>query len=198
MKSLKREDFFDDAERIGCEVEAIIAVASVESNGGGFDPEGFPKTLFEAHWFHKLTKGKYTQSHPHISSVKWNRKLYGKSWREEKARLAEAVSLDRNAALQSASWGMFQIMGFNHGKCGYKTVQQFVNAMCRDENSQLEAFTGFIIESRLDDELRDRRWADFARLYNGPSYAVNKYDIKLEKAYQKEKEKSAKLAAKKK
>lgn len=188
--ALTREDFIDDAAKLGCEVEAIMAVAAVESRGGGFDPEGFPKTLFEAHWFHKLTKGKYTQSHPHLSSVKWNRKLYGKTWQEEKARLAEACTLDRNAALMSASWGMFQIMGFNHAKCGFKTVQQFVNKMCKDENSQLEVFTGFVIESGLADELRDRRWADFARLYNGPSYAINKYDEKLKNAYDKYKKQS--------
>lgn len=183
--SLTREDFIDDAAQIGCEVEAIMAVAAVESRGGGFDPEGFPKTLFEGHWFHKLTKGKYDQTHPHLSYPRWTRKWYGKSWREEKERLAEAVQLDRNAALQSASWGMFQIMGFNHGRCGFKTVQQFVNAMCRDENTQLEVFTMYIINSGLADELRDRRWADFARLYNGPSYHINKYDIKLATAYEK-------------
>lgn len=189
--SLTREDFIDDAAQIGCEVEAIMAVAAVESRGGGFDPEGFPKTLFEGHWFHKLTKGKYDQTHPHLSYPRWTRKWYGKSWREEKERLAEAVQLDRNAALQSASWGMFQIMGFNHGRCGFKTVQQFVNAMCRDENTQLEVFTMYIINSGLADELRDRRWADFARLYNGPSYHINKYDTKLATAYEKYKRQAA-------
>lgn len=183
--SLTREDFLDDAKLIGCEVEAIMAVAAVESRGGGFDPEGFPKTLFEGHWFHKLTKGKYTQSHPTLSYPTWTRVHYGKSWKEEKTRLNQAIALDRTAALQSASWGMFQIMGFNHAVCGYKTVQQFVNAMCKDENAQLEAFTQFIIQRGLADELRDRRWADFARHYNGPRYAENKYDIKLEQAYQK-------------
>lgn len=183
--ALKREDFIDDAALIGCEVEAIMAVAKVEAAGGGFDPEGFPKTLFEGHWFHKLTKGKYDKSHPHLSYAKWTRQYYGKTWQAEKARLAEAMALDRNAAMQSASWGLFQIMGLNHAKAGFKTVQQFVNAMCKSEDAQLGAFTQFIINSSLGDELRDKRWADFARLYNGPSYAVNKYDVKMAQAYQK-------------
>lgn len=181
---LMREDFVDDAKLIGCEVEAIMAVAKVESAGGGFDPEGFPKTLFEGHWFYKLTKGKFAQSHPTLCFEKWTRAHYGKTWQAEKARLAEAMTLDRNAAMMSASWGLFQIMGLNHAKCGFKTVQQFVNAMCKDENAQLGAFTQFIINSSLDDELRDKRWADFARLYNGPSYAVNKYDTKMAQAYE--------------
>lgn len=182
---LVREDFIDDAKLLNCEVEAIMAVAKVESAGGGFDPEGFPKTLFEGHWFSRLTKGKFDQSHPTLSFPKWTREHYGRTWQAEKARLQQAIALDRNAALMSASWGLFQIMGLNHAKCGFKTVQQFVNAMCKSENAQLEAFTQFIINSSLDDELRDKRWADFARLYNGPSYAVNKYDIKMKEAYEK-------------
>lgn len=183
--TLKREDFLDDAAKIGCEVEAIMAVAAVESRGGGFDPEGFPKTLFEGHWFHRLTNGKFSESHPTLSYAKWTKVHYGKTWDVEKKRLADAMALDRNAAMMSASWGMFQIMGFNHARAGYKTVQQFVNAMCKDENAQLEAFTQFIINSGLSDELRDRRWADFARLYNGPGFAANKYDTKLAAAYEK-------------
>lgn len=185
--ALKREDFIDDAAKIGCEVEAVMAVAAVESRGGGFDPEGFPKTLFEGHWFHKLTKGKFSASHPTLSYPKWTRIHYGKTWQEEKARLAAAIKLDRQAAMMSASWGMFQIMGFNHTICGYKTVQSFVNDMCKSEDAQLMIFTQFIMNSGLADELRDKRWADFARLYNGPEFAKNKYDQKLAAAYAKAK-----------
>jgi hypothetical protein len=185
MSSLKREDFLDDAAKIGCDVEAIMAVAAVESRGGGFDPEGFPKTLFEGHWFYKLTNGKFATSHPTLCYPKWTKKFYGRTWREEKARLAEAIALDRNAAMQSASWGMFQIMGFNHARCGFKTVQTFVNAMCKGENEQLAAFTEYIINSGLADELKEHRWADFARHYNGPSYHLNRYDIKLAQAFDK-------------
>lgn len=185
--ALTRDDFLDDAQLIGCDVEAVMAVAAVESRGGGFDPEGFPKTLFEGHWFHKLTGGKYSRSHPDLSYPTWTRQFYGKTWGAEKDRLQRAIALDRNAAMMSASWGMFQIMGFNHARAGFKTVQSFVNAMCKDENAQLGAFTQFIINSGLADELRDRRWADFARHYNGPGYAVNRYDTKLATAYAKAK-----------
>jgi hypothetical protein len=31
--------------------------------------------------------------------------------------------------------------------------------------------------------LKAKDWAKFAKLYNGPNYAINKYDIKLEAAY---------------
>jgi N-acetylmuramidase len=183
--AISKQRFQSCATAIGCNVEAVMAVAAVESRGGGFDPENFPKTLFEALWFHKFTKGKYTQSNPTISSATWNRALYGKSWQEEKARLNQAIALDRTSALMSASWGMFQIMGFNYPKCGYKTVQQFVTAMCKSEDEQLTAFTQYIINSGLADELQDHRWTDFARLYNGVDFAKNAYDVKLQAAYNK-------------
>lgn len=184
---LTRADFQACADIIGCEVEAVMAVAAVESKGGGFDPEGFPKTLFEGHWFYKFTKGKFAESNPTLCYPKWDRRFYGKTWQEEKARLQQAMTLDRTSAMMSASWGMFQIMGFNFGQCGYKTLQQFVNAMCKDEAAQLEAFSHYIVSAGLSDELRDTRWADFARLYNGPGYEVNKYDLKLAQAYDKAK-----------
>lgn len=182
---LQPEDFLDDAARLGCEVEAIRAVAQVEGAGEGFCPDGFPKTLFEGHYFHRLTKGKYSASHPTISYPTWTRKFYGRTWQAERARLETAISLDRTAALQSASWGLFQIMGANHAVCGFKTVQAFVNAMCKDANMHLEAFTTYVLANGLADELRELRFADFARIYNGPGYAVNKYDVKMLAAYKK-------------
>lgn len=183
--AISEQQFIESASRIGCDVAAVKAVAEVESRGGGFDPTGFPKTLFEGHWFSKLTKGKWDKSHPSLSFPKWTREFYGKGWEAESARLKAASELDRTSALMSASWGMFQIMGFNHAKCGFKTVQQFVNAMCKNEDVQLAAFTEYVINSGLADEMRDKRWKDFARLYNGPGYAANQYDTKLADAYKK-------------
>lgn len=185
--ALVREDFLDDAERIGCEVEAVMAVAAVESQGGGFNPDGTPKSLFEGHWFSKLTKGVYDASHPTISYPKWTREFYGKTWQAEQARLQEAIALDRPAALMSASYGVFQIMGLNHAYCGFPGPDSFYTAMCKDENEQLAAFTSFIISKGLGDELKSKDWAAFAKQYNGPGYAENKYDIKLAAAYAKAK-----------
>lgn len=187
--ALTQADFERAAAIIGCEPEAVQAVAAVESGGKALDPEGFPITLFEGHWFYRLTSGKYAKTHPTICYPKWVRTFYGKTWKEEKARLEAASKLDRTAALQSASWGMFQIMGFNHARCGFKTVQGFVNAMCQGEGAQLDAFAVYIVNAGLADEMQDKRWADFARLYNGPEYKANQYDSKLAAAYAKFKKK---------
>jgi hypothetical protein len=47
------------------------------------------------------------------------------------------------------------------------------------------AFCGFIKSNKLDTHLRKHDWARFARGYNGPGYAENKYDEKLARAYAK-------------
>ena len=51
----------------------------------------------------------------------------------------------------------------------------------------VQLFTAFIQSNRLDTYLRNKDWAGFAKRYNGPAYAENQYDKKLEKAYHKHK-----------
>ena len=184
-KNLTLDDFKAAAKAIGCEVAAVQAVCEVEAPRGGFRADGSCVTLFEGHIFSKYTKGIYDAKHPDISYPKWTTKFYGKTGAAEIDRLNRAVALNRQAALMSASWGRFQIMGFNHALCGYANVEDFVAAMLVSEGEQLEAFIQYVKHVRLDDELRDRRWADFARGYNGPEYKKNSYDAKLMAAYLK-------------
>ncbi|GAB1621698.1 hypothetical protein AAOGI_17480 [Agarivorans albus] len=181
---LLESDFEAVAKQLGCEVAAIKAVAEVESSGDAFFSNGRPKILFEAHIFSKLTKRVFDSSHPDISSRKWNRSLYVGGIAEYK-RLEKAITLNSNAAIQSASWGRFQIMGFNYKLAGFPTVERFVSAMFGSERKQLDAFVSFVDKSHLTKHIQSKFWAAFAKGYNGSQYQVNKYDIKLEKAYKK-------------
>lgn len=176
-------DFQKAASLINCDQNAVKAVYMVESRGKGFDPDGFPITLFEGHIFHKLTNGKFSAEHPTLSYLRWTKEHYGKTWQAEKLRLQQATKLDRTAALKSASWGLFQILGLNFSSCNCKSIQEFVNRNCASEQSQLELFIDFVLNQGLDDELRNHDWAGFARIYNGPAYKLNKYDTKLKAAY---------------
>lgn len=180
---IQEQDYFESAQLLGCDVAAIKAVAEVESRGYGFNEDGTPKTLFEGHWFSRFTKGKYDEEYPTISYPRFTKKFYGKTQEAEKGRLSLASSLDRQSALMSASWGKFQIMGFNFPVCGFKKIQDFVNAMYRDEDEHLDAFCNYVINVGLADELRDQRWDDFAYRYNGPEYQKNDYAGKLARAY---------------
>jgi hypothetical protein len=182
MMKLADADYARAAQLLGCEPAAIRAVAAVESAGDGFLEDGRPKILFEAHHFSRLTGHRFDGSHPEISSPRWNRALYV-GGEGEHVRLSIACSLDREAALKSASWGRFQIMGFNFRRCGATTIQEFVNAMYRNEAAQLTAFCHFVKSMNLDDELRALDWDGFARGYNGPGYLANHYDTKLARAY---------------
>lgn len=181
---LQPSDINAVAASLGCESAAIKAVVTVEAGGKGFLPDTRPKILFEAQQFSKLTGGKYNASHPDISSATWNRSLYRNSTGEYE-RLHQAIALNRAAALQAASWGLFQVMGMNFKVCGFKDVEAYVEAMCQTEGDHLKAFAAFVKANKLDSALRDRRWADFAKGYNGPGYARNQYDTKLADAYNK-------------
>ena len=111
------------AVRLRCEPAAVWAVCDVESAGGGFLPDKRPKILYEAHIFGRLTRHRWDATHPNVSAPSWNRALYGAPGAHQYDRLDEAIGLDRAAALQSASWGMFQIVGMNFAVCGFKTVE---------------------------------------------------------------------------
>lgn len=178
-------DYVRAATELKCEVEAIKAVAAIESRGEGFDSNGRPVILFEAHLFSRLTNHKYDKTHPKLSSKTWNKSLYGKM-SEQHTRLSEASQLNVEAALMSCSWGKFQILGENHKLCGYKDVYDMVDDMYVSEVKHLDAFVQFVkSNSTLLNAIQTRKWAVFARKYNGPDYKANQYDTKIEREYNK-------------
>lgn len=188
---LREQDFIRAAKRLSCEPAVIQAVCEVEAPHGGFLTDGRPVVLFEAHWFHKLTGGKFDESVPLLSSPVWDRSLYATGINEnarqkaEWLRLRMALTLDRSAALQSASWGKFQIMGVNYLYCGFPTIQVFVNTMYSGESGQLDAFVALVLNRKWEKPLQDKDWAGFAQRYNGSDFRKNKYDTKLANAYSK-------------
>lgn len=180
---LNPSDFEQAARKLDCEVAAIRAVAEVEAPRGGFLSSGEPTILFERHIFHRQTYGKYAKDYPEICNKQPGGYEGGAA---EHQRLQQAVELDREAALQSASWGQFQIMGFNWRACGFESLQDFINAMYRSDQGQLEAFVGFIQSNgALVRAIQEKDWPSFAKYYNGPNYAINAYDEKMAAAYEK-------------
>jgi hypothetical protein len=175
-------DYKIAAKNVGSDVATIQAVAEVEAAGSGFFGDGRPKILLEAHWFSAFTDGKYDFSNPDVSSPVWNRRLYIGGVGEWD-RLYKAFRLDRTAALKSTSWGLGQIMGFNHVDAGYRDVESFVLDMHQSEGKQLTAMFNFIKANGLGGFLATRDWAGFAQRYNGEGYRVNQYDSKLAAAY---------------
>lgn len=189
---LTDEDFTQIAELLGCEPAALKAVQQVETGGrGGFCSPGKPAILFEGHIFWTQLKKRgsnpedYVKGNENILYPKWEKGYY-KGGIGEYDRLEQARKINREAADASASWGMFQIMGFNYAACGEESIESFVRSMCESEFKQLLLTANFIKKnSQMLQALQAKDWAVFAKCYNGPAYAQNRYDVKLEVAYQK-------------
>jgi hypothetical protein len=175
----------------------------------GADVSLFPTVQFEGHVFWKLL---VETKDPHLSPghimtcpeqfadpsgqpVKAERiasVLYPKRTKKYTLRplpewdqLLLARCIDEGLADQSASWGCFQIMGFNYSCCGEPDVGSFVRSMHTLEG-QNRLFINFIRRyagGALLKALKTRSFMAFARTYNGPGYKENKYDVKLEAAY---------------
>lgn len=190
-EKLTEEDFILMAQLLGCETAALKAVQEVETGGrGGFFAPGKPAILFEGHTFWKqltqkgMNPKKYVQGNEDILYPKWKKKRY-KGGMEEYERLEKARRIDREAADASASWGMFQIMGFNYKTCDEKSVESFVTAMCESERKQLILSGRFIRKGGMLPALIAKNWREFAHKYNGAGYEQNSYDTNLMKAYNK-------------
>lgn len=184
-------DYNEIAVKYDVEVAMIKAVKEVESGQyGAFLSDGYPPILFEGHVFWKqlesdgMYPNNYIKGNEDILYSKWTKQYY-KGGMKEYNRLDKAMKINKLAALKSASWGMFQIMGFNYESCGCKSIDEFVTRMKQSEKEQLDMFMQFIINNKLDKYLRARDWVGFAKRYNGPGYAENKYDTKLQQAYNK-------------
>lgn len=187
---ITEEKFKQEAERLNVEVAAIKAVAEIESSGSGFLQTGEPKILFEPHvfWRELVKRGvdptKHTVGNEDILYQVWGTKPYGRV-SEQHARLQRATLINREAALSSASWGKFQILGLHWSSCSCASLQDFINKIYTDDDAHLELFSDFILNSNLTDELRTHAWKEFARKYNGPGYARNNYDTRLQQAYER-------------
>lgn len=184
IKRLQDSDFEIAAKQLDVETSLIKAFAIVESGGrSGFGPDSLPVIAFEGHWFRRLTSKRFDRSHPKLSypyqvkagpEWKQNNKDQRAAWKT----LDTASELDAVAAVMSCSWGMFQVMGFNHGKCGFKSPLSFVNAMKAGEPGQLTAFVSFCQSvPGLVPAMKASDYRAMATLYNGKDFGD--YDVRI-------------------
>lgn len=169
-KFLREEDKQELADEFGVELRALKAVLKVESSGSGFGKSGKVKIQFEPYHFRKYTNVRITNG---VEGQTVEYKAYFK-----------AVKIDQEAAMLSTSWGLGQIMGFNHKAAGYKVVDNMVLSFNASEYYQLKGMLNFIKSNKkLYQALKDKDWATFARYYNGKYYKKFNYDTRLAKAY---------------
>lgn len=191
MEKLTDARIAEIARENGIHPAALLAVKLIESGTkSGFLDSGKPQILFEGHVFYKYLKAnvksldmnKLCAQYPNIVYPKWDKSKYfggEKEW----TRLEQARKINLKYANYAASWGMFQVMGFNYKTCGCKNIDEFVEKMCTSQEQQLLLTLNFLKNSNLIVPLQKRQWATFAKGYNGPGFAQNKYHIKLQAAY---------------
>jgi hypothetical protein len=193
----------------------VKAVIEVESSGRGHLKNGSAKILFEGHLFWKLLKNQGMTEEELENLQKSNKDILYKSWTREfykggigeYDRLERAKKIDPKLAVYSASWGLFQILGENldhniksrigNGDDQYKTWVDFEAKQHEHEKYHFLDFLAFIMTKKLkgtplvnfisenENSNGEYNWANFAWGYNGSGYKANKYDIRLQAAYEK-------------
>lgn len=198
-KLLKHSDLVQASQRLGVPVAAVYALNEVESKGRGFLDNGKPVILYERHVMYarlQLVRSaiddqeqlhqraeQLAKQAPSLVNPKAGGYIGGTA---EHQRLAQARQLDEQSALESCSWGAFQVMGYHWQRLGYANIQEFVAAMNRSEADHLDAFIRYVeADANLLKALKAQKWATVAKLYNGPDYQRNLYDVKLERAFER-------------
>lgn len=173
----------------------LLAVVEVESAGQWLEGDGLtPRLLFERHQFYKWLKKRAPDRlqaaiDAGLAIPKWSRATQYRDQEKSAERLAliqRARAIDIECANLATSWGVGQTMGFCAPEIGFSSATEMVGWMTVGGlNAQIEAMVREIKSKGLDDELASGRWAAFAAGYNGPGYAENKYDAKLQAAAEK-------------
>jgi hypothetical protein len=168
------------AASLKCDMEVIVAIARQEgSSQGAFLDDGRPTLLYERHWFRRLMRQKdsnkaraIASEAPEVCGPARASDDYG-GLTDQYDRLETAIGYDVDIALQSASWGHFQVMGVNWqylSRFKKGTIRDFVAAMYASEKAQLDAHVDFVLYRKANKKVPAGHVPDFtgyARLYNG-------------------------------
>lgn len=189
IQHLSEADLISAAINLGVPVSSIRAINTVESRGEGFLENGRAVILFERHKMHQFLKeaglnaDALAEKYPNLVNPKRGGYSGGTA---EWLRFDMAMQIHAESAIKATSWGLFQIMGMHWHALGYESAEHMKQAMGESEDQQLDAFVRFVkSEEALLKAIKAKKWAEVARLYNGPAYKDNLYDVKLARAAEK-------------
>jgi N-acetylmuramidase len=153
----------------------IKKVVKVESGGIGFSKEtGKIIIQFEPSWFKRKS--------PYTPSGKWSLNKVEKQTAEWEA-FNNAFSKNKNAAMESTSIGLMQVMGFHWKLTGFKSVGEMWDYAKESETNQLRLGLLFIVSNtKMYKALKIGDWETFAYYYNGAQWRKFNYAERLEKA----------------
>lgn len=181
-KPLTDADFVAVAADSGIPEHLLRAVVEVESAGKGQHTSGAVVARYEPHIAWKYSDGA-TRSQLANEDLAYQRFKSGYPKGSPYPLIDRAAEIaGKELAALATSWGLGQVMGFNHEALGYENALAMVEAFAGGEAAQLAGMVSFIRHAKLLDALLAQDWKAFARGYNGPAYAKNAYDTKLEAA----------------
>ena len=164
-----------------------LALVSVETNGVA-DEGGLPPFLFEPATFYRRLPDDTKRTvalRAGVAARKWSKLLYkAQGTHANRVKLLrQAVAIDEEAAYESVSVGLGQVMGFHYAELGYATARAMFEAFTGSVEAQLRAMFQVADAQGVLAAMKARDWAGAARRYNGPQYRQNDYDTKLSVAY---------------
>jgi hypothetical protein len=116
--NLTKQQITDIAKTIKVSYAAFMAFIEIESNGEGFKKDtGKIVIQFEKSYFKKT----YTQWRTATANKVWLNNGVGNQQEEWRA-FNDAFEVNKDAAMQSCSIGLGQIMGYHYKMLGFKTV----------------------------------------------------------------------------
>lgn len=166
------------AEKAGWDYAVLRAIIEVESGGTGFDPRtGKIIIQFEPSWFKRKA--------PKAPLTAWSRNRVEAQAQEWKA-FNDAFAIDANAAMESTSIGLMQVMGFHYKLLGFKTVGAMWDFAKESEANQVELAIRFIkSNAKLERAVILKDFPTVAFYYNGSGYKKYNYDTRLLRAWMK-------------
>lgn len=183
-RKISAADFSALAKKYNIDESRLRAVAEVEARGSGYDSANRLIALYECHIAYKYTSGAVRDKlvKAGIAYKTWVRNYPKTSY--DRIDLCASIAGDEIAAM-STSFGMGQVMGFNHALLGFPTALSMVQWLAQSESNQLEGIIKFAQAKGIFDALKNGQWDVFAKGYNGSAYKQNSYDTKLANADRK-------------
>lgn len=145
----------------------LLAFIEVESGGRGFDEKtGKLIIQFEPAVFSRATKIARSKD----NNWAWDENLVEVQSKEWLA-FNEAFKINPEEAMKATSWGLPQIMGFNHKQAGYSSVGVMVDDFKKGELEQVAALIRFLwSNAKLYKAVREGDYETCASIYNGASH----------------------------
>jgi len=179
------------AREHGLEPAALLAIAEIESAGQVFakiDGRNEPLIRFEGHYFDRRLTGAAQEraraeglASPNAGAVA-NPRAQMARWQ----MLDRAADIDHQAAYESTSWGLGQVMGAHWQWLGFGDVDALVTEARSGAAGQARLMARYLDKAGLTSALNDHDWEAVGHGYNGPGFRKNGYHLKLAEAYKRQ------------